>query len=86
MSFADEWEEFYTESKAEDRWLVDIIAIDETKQEFILYIDTPYLAVEGYDENFQPIHVTYVSRFVFDMIVKGIQEKGFVFKRKVLLN
>lgn len=77
MSWAKDWERFYTDSKTGDDDLVDQIEINAETKSFYLYIDESYLITDGYDDEDEPIVSEYVSRFAFDLIVKGIRERGF---------
>lgn len=77
MFLAREWEMFYTESKW-DTMLVDQISIDMQNQRYILEIDANDLVTDGYDEEDEPICSTFVSRFIFDLIVSGVKKKGLV--------
>ena len=77
MSYANEWERFYTDSKTGDEWLVDQIEIDVKNKRYILSIDANELITDGYDEEGEPISSYYVSRFMFDLLVSGVIAKGF---------
>ena len=75
MFVATEWEMFYTRSDKED--FVDLISIDVANKRYILDIDVSDLATDGLDDRGQEICSTYVSKVVFDMIVKGVRENNF---------
>ena len=77
MFLATEWEMFYTESKGNDE-LVDQISIDEKNKRYMLEINAHDEVTDGYDEKGNEVVSWYVSRLVFDIIVKGIEERGFV--------
>ena len=68
---------FYTKS-LNDKELVDQIYIDGKSKRYILDIDVSDLVTDGYDEDYNPIDSTYVSRTVFDIIVEGIKQKKYV--------
>ncbi|MBQ8146162.1 MAG: hypothetical protein IJ039_05210 [Clostridia bacterium] len=72
----DNYERFYRESHySEDD--VDIIVINAVKKEYTLGINTDEMNVDGYDLIGNPIFSTYVSDAVFDVIVMGVNAKGF---------
>lgn len=76
MSFNSDWEDFYTTS-LNDEDLVDYISINTKQKKYILYIDaddliTDSVDIDGnYDENM------FVSRVVFDFIVKGVEDNKY---------
>ena len=68
---------FYTISKNNED-LVDQISIDAHNKRFILDIDAQIWITDSVDENENDCGSTYVSRFIFDLILNSIKEKGFV--------
>ena len=79
MFLAKDWEMFYTDShkSSEEEYLVDQISIDKVNKRYILDIDADDLVTDGYDSYMNEINSMYVSRFIFDIIVQGIKERGF---------
>ena len=75
-------ERFYTNSKGQ-KDLVDQIEIYKTKKEYVLLLKQPDYITDGQDEFGEDIASIYVSRFIFDVIVKGVKENNF-FKSKML--
>ena len=76
MIVTQNWEMFYTDSK-KDKDNVDQISIDIRNKRFVLDIDADILVTDGYWEDDTPVESNYVSRFIFDLIVEGVKEKGF---------
>ncbi|MCH5180792.1 MAG: hypothetical protein J1F32_06235 [Erysipelotrichales bacterium] len=74
MFLAEDWEMFYTESKTGEDCLVDQISIDIKRKKYILEIDTDDRVTDGCDSKGKEIYSSYVSRFVFDIIVQAIKE------------
>ncbi len=71
------WEMFYTDSKKNED-LVDQISIDVKNKRYILDVNLEYWMTEGYDEQENDVvGIGYVSRFVFDIILKAIKDMGF---------
>ena len=77
MFVATEWEMFYTHSKGNDE-LVDQISIDEKNKRYRLEINAVDMITDGEDGFGNEIVSWYVSRLVFDIIVHGIKDKGFI--------
>lgn len=77
MFSAREWEMFYTESLW-DTDLVDQISIDLRHRKYMLETDVNDLVTDGFDEEGEPVCSTFVSRFIFDLIVSGVKKKGLV--------
>lgn len=74
--YKDVWEVFYTESKLdEDR--VDQISIDVSKKRYILDINADDMITDWVDEYDNYGGALYVSRFVFDLIISGLEKQGF---------
>lgn len=76
MSFATEFEMFYTDS--EDEELVNQISIDVRRKRYILDENVHWLCTDGYDEEDNPICSIYVSSVIFDILLKGVKDAGFV--------
>lgn len=57
--------------------MVDQISIDKVNKRYILDIDANDLVTDGYDGEMNEVNSMYVSRFIFDIIVQGIKERGF---------
>ena len=57
--------------------MVDQISIDKVNKRYILDIDTNDLVTDGYDGEMNEVNSMFVSRFIFDIIVQGIKERGF---------
>jgi len=76
MSFATEFEMFYTDGENED--VVNEICINVRNKCYILYENEDLICTDGYDEEDNPICAIYVSRFVFDILLKGVKDAGFV--------
>ena len=68
-----EWERFYTDSKQHPE-LVDQVEIDAERKTYRLFIDADDHITDGIDEHGEPIYSCYVSRLVFESIVKGLRE------------
>lgn len=70
---------FYTDShkSLEEEFLVDQISIDKVNKRYILDIDAYDLVTDGYDTENNQVNSTYVSRFIFDIIVEGVKQSGF---------
>ena len=77
MELIQKWEMFYTESK-NDEDLVDQVSIDTKNKRYVLDIDADYLVTDGYYEDDEPICSIPISRFVFDLIIKGLKTDGFI--------
>ena len=76
MTVATAWENFYTDSdKGED--FVNHISIDVANKRFILDEGVSYLITDGFDENSKEVYSTYVSKAIFDMILKGVKENNY---------
>lgn len=70
------WENFYTDSdKGED--FVDHISLDVANKRYILDEGITYLVTDGLDENGNEVISNYVSKAVFSMLLKGVQEKNY---------
>lgn len=76
MFLVKDWEMFYTDSKNNED-LVDQVSIDKGNKRYVLDIDADILVTDGYDEEMNDMDSTYVSRFIFDIIVKGLEENNF---------
>ena len=73
MNLDDGWEKFYTDSKIKkDR--VDEISIDIKNRRYILYLNEDITITDGEDS----VEASYVSRFIFEIILNGITNLGFV--------
>lgn len=79
MFLVRDWEMLYTYSKksTEEETLVDQIRIDKANKRYILDIDACNDVTDGYDAEMQEVNSSYVSRFVFDIIVEGVKRSGF---------
>ena len=79
MFLVKDWEMFYTDShkSLEEERLVDQISIDKVNKRYILDIDAYDLVTDGYDAENNQVNSTYVSRFIFDIIVEGVKQSGF---------
>lgn len=77
----DQWNCFYTRAVGSED-LVDQIEIDEKNKEYRIHINERDWVTDGYDEFGIPQNSSYVSRFVFDVIVEGIKEKNFKLSRE----
>lgn len=79
MFLVKDWEMFYTDShkSLEEEFLVDQISIDKVNKRYILDIDAYDLVTDGYDAENNQVNSTYVSRFIFDIIVEGVKQSGF---------
>ena len=77
MNKIEKWEMFYTISKNNED-LVDQLSIDVKNKRYILDLDANMLVTESVDENDNYYFSTHVSRFIFDLILNSIKEKGFV--------
>ena len=69
-----EWERFYTESKKNPE-KVDQIEIDAKHKCYRLYLNERDEIIDGTDEYGEEVFSCFVSRLVFDIIVRGIQEQ-----------
>ena len=79
MFLVKDWEMIHTGShkSSEEEYLVDQISIDKVNKRYILDIDANDSLTDGYDGEMNEIISMYVSRFIFDIIVQGIKERGF---------
>ena len=79
MFLVKDWEMFYTDShkSSKEEYLVDQISIDKVNKRYILDIDANDLVTDGYDGEMNEVNSMFVSRFIFDIIVQGIKERGF---------
>ena len=79
MFLATDWEMFYTHAAGapKDSDLVDQVSIDETNKRYILDINAMDLITEGIDQKGNEINSFYVSRLVFDIIIEGLEQRGF---------
>ena len=71
-----EWEEFYTDSQ-ENSELVDFIAINSFCKSYHIFLNAKDDITEGYTELGMESSACYVSRDVFDIILKGVEAKGY---------
>ena len=80
MSFATEWERFYTENVDDpDNYdIVDYLCLNPKTKEYSLEIGANSLVTDGEDEDGNEIYSTYVSRFIFDLLVKGVKDAKFI--------
>lgn len=72
-----EWELFYTTSEKDEDYLVNQICIDAVNKRYILETDVSCYVTDGFDECGNEIFSTYVSKEVFDILVKSVKENGF---------
>ena len=77
MKKVEKWEMFYTESKNNED-LVDQISIDTKNKRYILDIDADIIVTDGEYEDGTEIYSLYISRYMFDLIVAEIKNRGFV--------
>ena len=78
MFLATKWEMFYTESKTQNKEdLVDQISIDAVNKVFVLYESVSDMVTDGYDDYGNEINSIYVSREIFDIILKGLNLNGY---------
>ena len=73
MSYENEWEQLYTESKI-DEDLVDLISINADEKEYLIELNAPSMVTDGEDDEGNQIYSSYISRFTFDLIVKALKE------------
>lgn len=78
-----DWEVFCTDSKnGEDK--ADVIYINEREMGYVLALDYEHDAdLMGMDED-EVNYSTYVSRFVFDIIVDAVKQRNFKRLKEVL--
>ena len=72
-----DWEMFYTTSQNGDEKLIDQISIDKINKRYVLDIGAREICVNG-SQSYEPIVSCFVSRLVFDCILEGLKNKGFV--------
>lgn len=77
MFLVKDWEMFYTDSLVNED-LVDQLSVDVANKRYVLDVGAEIWATDGYDEDDDEICSNYVSRFVFNIIVEGLKQKGFV--------
>ena len=77
MEKIEKWEMFYTNSKNNED-LVDQISIDIKNKRYILDIDADIIVTDGEYEDGTEIYSLYISRYMFDLIVEEIKNRGFV--------
>lgn len=77
MEKIEKWEMFYTDSKNNED-LVDQISIDTKNKRYILDIDADIIVTDGEYEDGTEIYSLYISRYMFDLIVEEIKNRGFV--------
>ena len=76
MSFNSDWEDFYTIS-LNDEDLVDYISVNTKLKKYIIYIDANDLITDSMDEDGNYDENMFVSRTVFDFIVKGVEDNNY---------
>lgn len=77
MIVTKDWEMLYTDSK-KDEDKVDQISIDVRNKRFVLDIDANMMVTDGYwDDGETEVVSYYVSRFLFDLVVEGLKDRGF---------
>ena len=77
MIVTKDWEMLYTDSK-KDEDKVDQISIDVRNKRFVLDIDADMMVTDGYwDDGETEVVSYYVSRFLFDLVVEGLKDRGF---------
>lgn len=81
MFMIKKWEIFYTDSLnsdfENDEELVDQILIDSLNKRYILNKDADILVTDSIDEFGNEDYSMYISRFMFDLILEGLKNKGF---------
>ena len=78
MFLVKDWEMFYTDTIGrKDEFVVDQVSIDVANKRFVLDIGADGIVTDGYDEEMNEVGSNYVSRFVFDLIIEGLRQKGF---------
>ncbi len=76
MSFNNDWEDFYTDSKNDEN-LVDYINVNTKTKQYLLYVDVDCDITDSVDENDNYHFSMNVSREIFDIIFAGLLEKGY---------
>ena len=76
MSFNSDWEDFYTIS-LNDEDLVDYISVNTKLKKYIIYIDANDLITDSMDEDGNYDENMFVSRTIFDFIVKGVEDNNY---------
>ena len=76
MSFNSDWEDFYTIS-LNDEDLVDYVSINTKQKKYMLYIDVDDLITDSVDEDGNYDTNMFVSREVFNFIIKGLKENNY---------
>lgn len=76
MSFNSDWEDFYATS-LNDEDLVDYVSINTKQKKYMLYIDADYLITDSVDEDGNYDTNMFVSREVFNFIIKGLKENNY---------
>ena len=76
MSFNTDWEDFYTIS-LNDEDLVDYVSINTKQKKYMLYIDVDDLITDSVDEDGNYDTNMFVSREVFNFIIKGLKENNY---------
>lgn len=79
MLMKKEWERFYTtvaDATVENN-LVDQVSVDEVNHCYVLEIGVGSYVTDGYAEDGEERYSHYVSRSVFDIIVKGLDRRGY---------
>ncbi len=71
----ERWERYYTTSLINEN-LVDQIEIDEKSKIYRLFKNEDDFITDGYDEYGFEQFAHYVSRFVFDLIVEGLEKRA----------
>ena len=73
------WERFYTDAKTQNKEesFVDQISIDAINKVYVLYEQVDYEAIDGWDEKGNEIYSFYISREVFNIILKCLKSKGY---------
>lgn len=74
MFFVDNWTVFRANSNKSEKCL-DQISIDELNKRFILDIGAVDYLTDNYEDWYQLRDSSYVSRFVFDLILEGLKKK-----------
>ena len=76
MSFNSDWEDFYATS-LNDEDLVDYVSINTKQKKYMLYIDVDDLIIDSVDEDGNYDINMFVSREVFNFIIKGLKENNY---------
>lgn len=76
MWLINEFESFYTDGKKD--CFVNMLTIDVRRKRYMHDENVSDLCTDGYDEEGNYCCSTYVSSAIFDILLKGVKDAGFI--------